>query len=372
MRIQAPEPASLKLMFTNKSLPTTFTCTKILDINGQSLQLVLVEQRGHDQVLNPICLPYPIKIEIVAIDGDFPSNDHHREVWTAVDFNCSVVKERASRRPLLAKDLNYTIRGTNCVTLGHIEFTDNSSWVRCRKFKLGARVVAEASEGVRILEALTDAFIVKDHRGELYKKHYPPKLGDEVWRLEKIGKDGKLHKRLTQASICNVQDFLKLSVVNPTSLKKILGGKNGISERMWEAILRHARTCELGNKLYICGGPNYTIVLDPICQIFSFKFDGQTYSTPDLNTSLKNEVDQLVEKAYKNWDSLQEVNRPVNETFQPSQGNLVAEYGNDEESMMPFEVVIGGVIEVAETQFINNSDLHIQFGGWEASPHNFN
>ncbi|KAJ6367639.1 hypothetical protein OIU78_000245 [Salix suchowensis] len=55
-----------------------------------------------------------------------------------------------------------------------------------RKFRLGLEVASGYCEGFRIREAKTDAFTVKDHRVELYKKHYPPALNDEVWRLEKI------------------------------------------------------------------------------------------------------------------------------------------------------------------------------------------
>lgn len=46
-------------------------------------------------------------------------------------------------------------------------------------------------------------------------------LEDEVWRLEKIGKDGAFHKKLTSMGINTVQDFLKLSVVDPSKLRKV-------------------------------------------------------------------------------------------------------------------------------------------------------
>lgn len=55
----------------------------------------------------------------------------------------------------------------------------------------------------------------------VYKKHYPPMLEDEVWRLEKIGKDGVFHRRLASEKIETVQDFLKLSVVDPARLKNV-------------------------------------------------------------------------------------------------------------------------------------------------------
>lgn len=55
----------------------------------------------------------------------------------------------------------------------------------------------------------------------VYKKHYPPALNDEVWRLEKIGKDGSFHKRLTKAGIYTVEDFLRLVVRDSQKLRTV-------------------------------------------------------------------------------------------------------------------------------------------------------
>lgn len=46
-------------------------------------------------------------------------------------------------------------------------------------------------------------------------------LGDEVWRLEKIGKDGAFYKKLAYEGVNTVQDFLKMSVVDPPKLRKV-------------------------------------------------------------------------------------------------------------------------------------------------------
>lgn len=46
-------------------------------------------------------------------------------------------------------------------------------------------------------------------------------LNDEVWRLEKIGKDGAFHKKLSKEGINSVQDFLKLYFVDFHRLKKV-------------------------------------------------------------------------------------------------------------------------------------------------------
>ena len=55
----------------------------------------------------------------------------------------------------------------------------------------------------------------------VYKKHYPPALNDEVWRLEKIGKDGAFHKRLNKAGILTVEDFLRFVVRDPQRLRNV-------------------------------------------------------------------------------------------------------------------------------------------------------
>jgi Calmodulin binding protein-like len=53
------------------------------------------------------------------------------------------------------------------------------------------------------------------------KKRHPPILTDEVWRLEKIGKNGAFHKKLSENNINNIQDFLKLLMVYPARLRHV-------------------------------------------------------------------------------------------------------------------------------------------------------
>lgn len=55
----------------------------------------------------------------------------------------------------------------------------------------------------------------------VYKKHYPPALKDEVWRLEKIGKDGSFHRRLNKADIYTVEDFLRYVVRDSQKLRNV-------------------------------------------------------------------------------------------------------------------------------------------------------
>jgi hypothetical protein len=55
----------------------------------------------------------------------------------------------------------------------------------------------------------------------VYKKHYPPALKDDVWRLEKIGKDGAFHKKLNASGIYTVEDFLRLLVRDQQRLRSV-------------------------------------------------------------------------------------------------------------------------------------------------------
>ena len=56
----------------------------------------------------------------------------------------------------------------------------------------------------------------------VYKKHYPPALADEVWRLDKIGKDGAFHKKLQRNGIKTVEDFLRNYVMDQQNLRNVI------------------------------------------------------------------------------------------------------------------------------------------------------
>lgn len=127
------------------------------DKENNTLQILLIDTRTGERS------PAVLKIEIVVLDGDFPSGD--QEHWSSDEFNGGIVKEREGKRPLLIGERTVTLRD-GMAPIGELMFTDNSSWIRSRKFRLGARVVPGSHEGPRIKEALTESFTVKDHRGE--------------------------------------------------------------------------------------------------------------------------------------------------------------------------------------------------------------
>ncbi|KAJ4911152.1 Calmodulin-binding protein 60 B [Raphanus sativus] len=294
-RIEGPDGRNLRLQFRSRLSLPLFTGGRVEGEQGAAIHVVLIDANTRRAVLHGP--EASAKLEVVVLEGDFAREDD--EDWTKEEFESYVVKERQGKRPLLNGDLCVALK-EGVGTLGEIVFTDNSSWIRSRKFRLALRV---ASGMMRIREGKTEAFTVKDHRGELYKKHYPPALSDDVWRLEKIGKDGAFHKKLCAAGIVTVEDFLRIMVRDSGGLRAILG--SGMSNKMWDTLAEHAKTCVLSSKLYIYypeDSRNVGVVFNNIYELSGLISGDQYFSADSLSESQKVYVDGLVKKAYENWD----------------------------------------------------------------------
>uniref|UniRef100_A0A0E0LZM2 Calmodulin-binding protein-like n=1 Tax=Oryza punctata TaxID=4537 RepID=A0A0E0LZM2_ORYPU len=232
---------SLKLAFAKPLLLPIFTNNKLVDVDSNPLQVHLLHMNSTTSHHLPM-----IKLEVLVLDGDFRHGD---ENWSSDEFSGAIVRERQGRRPLLVGTLNVTMAdddlGNGVVAvIDDVVFTDNSSWIRSRRFRIGVRAMAGSGggAGLRIREAVSESFMVKDHRGESYKKHFPPRPADAVWRLKNIRKDGPIHKRLESERVRNVQGFLNLHATNPEKLRKFVV----MSDRLWKATLQHAKTCDFG------------------------------------------------------------------------------------------------------------------------------
>lgn len=295
----ACELRSLKLKFLDLISPPVFTGTRI-EGEESSLKVALVDVLTGEVVCSgpESCA----KVEIVVLEGDFDGDDGDN--WTADEFKNNIVREREGKKPLLTGDaFLYLKEGIGWVS--DISFTDNSSWTRSRKFRLGARIV-DSFEGISVREAKTESFIVRDHRGELYKKHHPPSLSDEVWRLEKIGKDGAFHRRLSKERVNTVKDFLTLLYLDPTRLRNVLG--TGMSTKMWEVTVEHARTCLLDKKVYLyytsVSGPKTGVVFNIVGQVMGLFPDCQFVSSDKLSETQKDDARNLVICAFRHWEEV--------------------------------------------------------------------
>ncbi|KAF5739902.1 hypothetical protein HS088_TW12G01114 [Tripterygium wilfordii] len=289
------------LHFVNKLPSTIFTGSRIEAEDSNPVQIVLLDAATRAMVTSgPLSSK---RIEVVVLDGGFGSDE--KEVWTEKEFNDNIVREREGKRPLVTGELIITLKN-GVGHIGEVFFTDNSSWIRCRKFRLGVKITQKTSDEVRIREGRSEPFMVKDHRGELYKKHHPPSLHDDIWRLERIAKDGAFHKRLAVCGVKTVNDFLRLYESDPSSLRNIIG--NQISSKTWETIVEHATECVPDEgKFYTYTGASQSAMLlfNSIYKLVAATFDGQTYLPIEkLDLPQRLLVDDVKRQACKNMKDL--------------------------------------------------------------------
>ncbi|XP_031102440.1 calmodulin-binding protein 60 D-like isoform X2 [Ipomoea triloba] len=293
-QIGAPSQSrAYQLHFDGELGSTIFTASKV-----EPVRIFLYDVYSKTRITSgPLA---SIKLCVVVVDGEFTRDG--REDWTEVEFSNNIVNAREGRRPLLAGDLVIQLRN-GVGYLGDINFTDNSSWIRSRKFRLGVRVVSNSGSVVR--EGLSKAFAVKDHRGELYKKHYPPFLNDEVWRLEKIAKDGAYHTSLAEIGISSVKGFLRMYATSPSKLREILGC--GSSNKSWDKIIQHATTCVVNdNEWYMYRvSESVALVFNSIWSVVGAILDGQNCLPVDkLDRSQMQMVERFKQQAYRNQDNI--------------------------------------------------------------------
>ncbi|CAM8888682.1 unnamed protein product [Rhodiola kirilowii] len=224
------------LRFVNQPPAKLFTGNKVEGKEGAPLQVEIVDVDSKTVV---VAAPLSsLKLEIVVLHGDFDADQQEDQGENY--FNSHVVRARDGKKPLIIGDMHALLKN-GVAFIKNICFTDNSRWTKSAKFRLGVRVLRNSSEGFRVREAVSDAFKVKDRRGEACMKHTCPSLTDEVWRLKMIGKNGKFHQRLVSIGIKTVEDFLQMFKANPSLLKETL--KCGNSNRTWNKIIKHATTC---------------------------------------------------------------------------------------------------------------------------------
>ncbi|KAM1397851.1 hypothetical protein ACFX2I_015384 [Malus domestica] len=293
------ESRILKLQFLNNISLPVFTGARIEGEECSTVQVALVDCfSGHIVKSGP---ESTAKVELVVLEGDFDGEEGDN--WTLEDFKNNIVRERDGKKPLLTGEAVLNLKD-GVALVGEISFTDNSSWTRSRKFRLGARV-SDNFDGTRIREARTESFIVRDHRGELYKKHHPPSLLDEVWRLEKIGKDGAFHKRLSRESINTVNDFLIQLFINPSRLRNILG--TGMSAKMWEVTVEHAQTCTLDKRVYLYYPPSSQetgVAFNIVGQVMGLLLEHEYVSVSKLSETQKADGYHLVISAFEHWEEV--------------------------------------------------------------------
>ncbi|KAJ8572818.1 hypothetical protein K7X08_009329 [Anisodus acutangulus] len=288
---------AIQLHFDDILPSALFTGSRVESVDNMPIKVFLHDASSNQRITSGLIST--VKVRVVVLNGEFNPDD--QEDWTEEEFSKNVVCEREGKRPLLTGDLTIQLRN-GVGHLGGISFTDNSSWIKSRTFRLGLKLINHSGE-FRVREGVSKSFTVRDQRGEAYKKHYPPTLDDEIWRLEKIAKDGASYKRLSQKGISCVKDFLRLYVTDPSLLRKMLAC--GIN--IWEKITEHVKTCALDNsEWYIYNaGESIVLMFNCIYELVGAILDGQTFQSLDkLDVFQKRMVEDFKRRVYKNLDCL--------------------------------------------------------------------
>jgi len=295
-----------QLMFLNVLKPV-YTMMKLEAKDGSALQVAIVENLDNDQTrIVRFGHLSSVRAEVVVLHGNF--NAKNEECWTPEEFNKHIVWGREKSAKLLNGDLTLKLSGGEAF-LENANFTDNSSFTSTKKFRLGLRLVN--AYGERVLEGITEPFRVKERRVEGFEKHYPPLLGDEVWRLERIGKNGAYHQALSDSGIDTVQKLLQSYMKNEQKLLKTF---TKMPPAAWKAIIGHAMTCAVGDDLYLyeIKENNMGFFFDAILQLVGVKF-GNCYKPLDqVHQVEKNLVESMKKVAYENMKDIQYDHKMIN------------------------------------------------------------
>ncbi|KAK4849998.1 hypothetical protein QYF36_002868 [Acer negundo] len=175
-QIKKSEEVELQLVFANKLRDKIYTKDKIRDESDHGfVKIKLIDTLSRKTV--KVGPSSSLEIEIVVLDGDF--NVEENENWTEMEFNAKIVHQSGYDKPLMKGKQKLTLRD-GVGTIDDLSFSDNSSWIKCKKFRLGARVVQNSSNmgQVRIKEAITEAFAVKDYpvKSETTGPHWHPQF----------------------------------------------------------------------------------------------------------------------------------------------------------------------------------------------------
>lgn len=164
------ENSKLKLCFINQTAPTIFTNNEIKAKDGKPLLVAICENTTNSNAIIKTGLLSSALVEFVVLDGEFGFNRRREKnnSWSRDDFNKSIVSERVGKRPLIVGNDKIIRLNNGFVEFNGLSFSDNSSWTKTKKFKLGVKVLDEEilTRFPRIDEAVSEPLRVMDQRGE--------------------------------------------------------------------------------------------------------------------------------------------------------------------------------------------------------------
>ncbi|KAK3430870.1 hypothetical protein EUGRSUZ_E02969 [Eucalyptus grandis] len=149
----------LRLHFITK-LPSNIIKGDEVEGERESPIHVILADSSTDRVVQSGPLSV-LELMVTVIGGDF--DEEAGKNWTREFFRRIEIMGRAGNMPLLTGNLS-VILNKGIGVLGAVTFNDVSSWTRSGKFGLGVKTTLACCEGIRVLEGMSNAFVVEDGR----------------------------------------------------------------------------------------------------------------------------------------------------------------------------------------------------------------
>ncbi|KAM0837238.1 hypothetical protein ACQ4PT_061797 [Festuca glaucescens] len=224
----------VKLRFVGADRPKDplFTSCPVKWHNGQNAKVAIF--RNEKQITGGDLSK--LQIEILPVNADF-FTESGQEDFTKEEFEKHI--HMCKGKEVVLKTVN--LRNGEA-DLGSIIFAESS---HLKKLRLTAKVKRQDLT-VRVQEAITDPFVVKDRRSESNEKSNIPSKGDAVHTLKRISQNGKRFTALQGKKITTVKHLMRQYHKDKSALQKLTGMK----KEEWNTMIKHATMCDPGNEIY--------------------------------------------------------------------------------------------------------------------------
>uniref|UniRef100_A0ACD6A9T2 Uncharacterized protein n=1 Tax=Avena sativa TaxID=4498 RepID=A0ACD6A9T2_AVESA len=257
-----------KLRFVGAARPkdTLFTGYPVQWQDGENAKVAIF--RNEKQIMNGDLSK--LKIEILPVHADF-FTEQGQENFTKEEFDKQIYSHKGKESVLTTVNL---ANGEAC--LG--SFFRESSYGK--KLRLTARVKRQ-DPAVRVQEAITDPFVVKDRRSVSNAKSQFPSKEDEVHRLKKISPKGKRCDALVGKKITKVKHLMRQFHKDKSGLQKLTGMK----KEDWHTMIKHATLCDPGDEIYSyrVAEKNYELLFNDFFDLVGMMINGDYVPVSDLD-----------------------------------------------------------------------------------------
>ncbi|KAM0899684.1 hypothetical protein ACQ4PT_021185 [Festuca glaucescens] len=278
----------VKLRFVDADRPkdTLFTRCSVEWQNGENPKVAIF--RNEKQIKEDDLSK--LQIEILLVNAEF-FTERGQEDFTEEEFNKHIHMSDGKESVLTT----VTLRNGEA-NLGSIIFTETSHG---KKLRLTARVKRQDLT-VRVREAITDPFVVKDNRSRLNAKSILPLKGDAVHTLKGISKNGKHFAALEGKNITTVKHLMRQYHKDKSSLQELTGMK----EKSWSTMIEHASTCAPGDEIYSyrVAEENCEVLFNDLYDLVGVIINGIYVPVRNLDKYHQRKVEKWKISAHKKFD----------------------------------------------------------------------